>query len=272
MYETNDSIHAHKRNFLLYTIHMAEEKNFDQICKENDKLKELHSVKADIISISAHQIRTSISAIKWIIKMFLDGDLGKLTPEQENLLKKAYESNERAISVVSELLLVNKTEDVIEKELVLEELNMPALIEGAIFNFSGEAFSKGIEMLYLKPEGQLPKVIGDKEKISVVLQNLIENSIKYSNMHGKVFLTLKEKDDNLYFTIKDIGVVISEDGKEKIFEKFYRDPEAKKKEAMGSGIGLYTIKKIIERHNGKIWFESSEKDGTTFYFTIPISK
>ncbi len=243
-----------------------------QLQEENERLKQLHGVKADIISISAHQIRTSISAIKWIIKMFLDGDLGPVTEEQANLLRKAYDSNEKAISIVSELLLVNKTEDVTEKEYILEDLNLVELVENAIFNFSGEAFARGIETIFLKPEEMLPKVIGDKEKISVVLQNLLENAIKYSNMHGKIFIHLKERDGEVCFSIKDTGVIISEEGKEKIFEKFYRDPDAQKKEAIGSGIGLFTIKKIVERHNGKIWFESSKEGGTTFYFTIPIAQ
>lgn len=245
------------------------EQSIEEIKKENERLKQLHLVKADIISISAHQIRTSISAIKWIIKMFLDGDLGTLTEEQANLLRKAYDSNEKAISIVSELLLVNKTEDVTEKEYIMEELNLTELVESAIFNFSGEAFSRGIEIIFLKPESTLPKVSGDKEKISVVLANLLENAIKYSNMHGKVFINLTKKDNTVCFSIKDTGVVISDEGKEKIFEKFYRDPDAKKKEAIGSGIGLFTIKKIIERHKGQIWFESSKESGTTFYFTIP---
>jgi signal transduction histidine kinase len=242
-----------------------------QLQEENDRLKKLHLVKADIISISAHQIRTSISAIKWIIKMFLDGDLGPVTEEQANLLRKAYESNEKAITIVSELLLVNKTEDITEKEYSIEEINLTELIESAIFNFSGEAFARGIEVIFLKSDKALPKVSGDKEKISVVMQNLLENAIKYSNMHGKVFITLKHDEENVTFSIKDIGVVISEEGKGKIFEKFYRDPDAQKKEAIGSGIGLYTIKKIIERHKGKIWFESTKENGTTFYFTIPIA-
>lgn len=243
-----------------------------QLQEENERLKQLHGVKADIISISAHQIRTSISAIKWIIKMFLDGDLGPVTEEQANLLRKAYESNEKAISIVSELLLINKTEDITEKEYELEKINLIELIDNAIFNFSGEAFARGIEVIFLKPDKSLPEVSGDKEKISVVLQNLLENAIKYSNMHGKVFITLKHDEENVTLSIKDIGVVISEEGKSKIFEKFYRDPDAQKKEAIGSGIGLFTIKKIIERHNGQIWFESSVEGGTTFYFTIPIAK
>ena len=104
------------------------------------------------------------------------------------------------------------------------------------------------------------------------LQNLIENAIKYSNENGKIFISLVEKKDSFEVSVKDRGIGISEEGKKKVFEKFYRDTIAQKKEAMGSGIGLFTAKQIIEKHSGKIWFESKEKEGSTFFFTIPIGK
>jgi signal transduction histidine kinase len=238
--------------------------------EERKKLEKIYEKKSEIVSISAHQIRTSLSALKWIIKMFLDGDLGKLTAEQENLLKKAYESNDRAISIVSELLLANKTEEIAEKDYTKTGFNMEELIENVIFDFSGEAYTKGVETIFLKPDQHIPEVYADKEKIRVVLQNLLENSIKYSDMHGKIFITLVKKDENVQVSVKDTGVGISEEGKDKMFEKFYRDSEAKKKEIVGSGIGLYTIKKIVEAHEGKVWFESQKGQGTTFFFTIPI--
>ena len=226
--------------------------DIEEILKENDKLKKICSGKSDVVSISVHQIRTSLSALKWIIKMFLDGDLGQLSPEQENLLRKAYEGNERAISVASELLLMNKTENVLEQEYKISKTDLVELIDNTIFDFSGEAYTKGIEIIFLKTTNKEIYVNADKEKIRVVLQNLIENAIKYSNKHGKVFVTLKEIDDMIQVSIKDTGVGISEEGKTKIFEKFYRDPEAQKKEAIGSGIGLFTTKKIIETNGGKI--------------------
>ncbi len=237
-----------------------------------EKLNKLNSVKADMVSISVHQIRTSLSAIKWIIKMFIDGDLGKLNAEQENLMKKAYEDNDRAIATVSELLLANKTEDVVEKEYKFEEVDIIELIDDSIFDFSGEAHSKGIEIFFLKPNKEIGIVYADKEKLRIVFQNLLENAIKYSNNHGKIFIALKEKQDSLEISIKDSGVGISKEGKDRIFEKFFRDAEAQKKEATGSGIGLFTSKKIVEGHSGKIWFESNEDEGTTFFFTIPIKK
>lgn len=242
----------------------------EELQKENERIKKLISVKTDMVSITAHQARTSLSGLKWIIKMFLDGDLGKLNDEQESLMRKAYEGNERAINNLNELLLTNKTENAIEKDYMLEKVDLLEIIEESIFDFSGEAHAKDVEVIFLKGEHAIPFIKSDKEKIRVVLQNLIENAIKYSDNKGKVFITIKEKDGMLQISIKNTGTYISEEGKNRIFEKFYRDEEAQKREITGSGIGLYTVKDIIEKTNGKIWFESNEKEGTTFFFTLPV--
>jgi signal transduction histidine kinase len=203
--------------------------------------------------------------------MFLDGDLGKLNIEQENLMRKAYEGNDRAINVVNELLLVNKSENVMEKEYAFEEVDLLEIINSSMFDFSGEAHSKQIEMILLTPETKIPTVRADKEKLRVVLQNLLENAMKYSNPQGKEFISLKQNNEMIEISVKDIGIKISEEGKKRIFEKFYRDAEALKKESVGSGIGLFTVKKIVEKHGGKIWFDSEKDTGTIFSFTIPIS-
>lgn len=250
---------------------MDKDSEIKRLQEENEKLVKLYSAKSDMVSIGAHQIRTSLSALKWIIKMFLDGDLGTFTTEQENLMRKAYESNDRAINIVSKILLINKTENIVEKKCNFEKIDLTELIDLSIFDFSGEALAKEIEIIFLTPEKKLPSIIADKDNLRVVFQNLLENAIKYSNSHGKIFVSLKEKDDQVEVSVKDTGVGISEEGRNKIFEKFYRDPEAEKKDVVGTGIGLYTSKKIIEEHKGKIWFESDGNDGTTFFFSIPIS-
>lgn len=249
---------------------MTSEEEIKKLKEENEKLTKLNSIKTDIVSVSAHQIRTALSAIKWILKMIMDGDLGKMNTEQDNLMKKAYEDNDRAIGTVSELLLANKTEDSIEKKYNFTEVDIEELIDDCTFDFSGEARNHNMEIIFLKPEKKIPNVFIDKEKFRIVFQNLLENAIKYSNDNGKIFITSKQKDNFIQISVKDSGIGISEDGKEKIFGKFYRDPNAEKKEAVGSGIGLFTIKKIIEDHKGQIWFESKENEGTTFFFTIPI--
>jgi len=248
---------------------MTQETKIKSLQEKNKKLEEMISTKADIVSLSAHQIRTSLSASKWIIKMFLDGDLGKLNTEQETLMQRAYEDNDRAIATVSELLLANKTENIGEKKYDFKKIDPIELIDDCIFDFSGEAHIHEVEIIFLKPEEKFPNIYADKEKIRIAIQNLVENAIKYSDKHGKIFITLREEKNFVEVSIKNTGTRISEAGKNKIFSKFYRDPEAQKKEVIGTGIGLFTTQKIIEGNNGKIWFESDKNMGTTFFFTIP---
>lgn len=242
----------------------------EELKKENERLKQVILFKTDMVSIMSHQARTSLSGLKWIIKMFLDGDLGKLSPEQENLMKKALDSNERAIKNLTDILDTNKTENIVEREYIFEKVNICELLEETIFDFSGEAHAKGIEVIFLRPDHVLKPMRADKEKLRVILQNLVENAIKYSDPHGKVFITAKELETKIQVSIKDTGTGISPEGKARIFEKFYRDTEAEKREITGTGIGLYTVKKIIDKSEGEIWFESNTGEGTIFYFTLPI--
>jgi signal transduction histidine kinase len=251
---------------------MKKEAEIKSLKEKNKKLLGLSSKRAEIISVNAHQIRTSLSAIKWILRMFINGDLGKLNTEQENLMKKADENNDRAIEIVSKLLLANKNENIVEKKYNFKEINIVELIDDSIFDFSGETHTKEIEILFLKPDKEPLMIFADKEKLRIVFQNLLENAIKYSNKKGKVFVALKKKDNFIEVSIKDTGIGISEEGKSKMFGKFYRDKEAEQREIFGTGIGLFTAKKIVEDHKGKIWFESDKGEGTTFFFTIPIPK
>lgn len=241
-----------------------------KIKAENDELKNINLVKSDLISISAHQLRTSLSASKWILKMFLDKDLGELTSEQENLINKAYESTERMIKLTNDMLTLNHTEDTILK-FNFTKVNIVELLEETIFEFYSESHKKDIELIFLKPHTAIPEISVDKEMIRVVLQNLIENSIKYSNEKGKVVISIGDDEKGVEISVRDEGITIAKEDQPKIFEKFYRTENAKQKDAIGSGLGLFTTKKIVEHHNGKIWFESNEK-GTTFFVTLPLNK
>lgn len=243
--------------------------DIQKIKAENDELKNINLVKSDLISISAHQLRTSLSASKWILKMFLDKDLGQLTSEQENLINKAYESTERMIHLTNDMLTLNHTEDTILK-FNFSKINLVELLDETIFEFYSESRKKEIELIFLKPNTSIPEIQADKEMIRVVLQNLIENSIKYSNEKGKVMISIGVSGQNVELSVRDEGITIAKEDQPKIFEKFYRAENAKQKEIIGSGLGLFTTKKIVEHHNGKIWFESNEK-GTTFFVTLPLN-
>lgn len=253
----------------------------EEINKENEKLKEIIELKSDLISISAHELRTSLSALKWMFKMFLDRDLGEITAEQESFLKRAYESNERMIKLVSETLSASKLEDA-TITYKFEKSDIIKLVDDVVFEFIGESHKQDIEIIFLKPTEIIPEIIIDPSKIRVVLQNLVENAIKYSNKGGKIFISIRSKPasphessgaggpDQIEFSVRDAGIGIKKEDEDKIFSKFFRAENAKEKAVIGTGLGLMVTKKIVEHHGGKIWFENNENGGVTFYFTLPV--
>ena len=235
----------------------------EKLKEENEHLKKMVGLKSELISITAHQLRTSLSAFKWM-------DFGALSTEQEAFLNRSYESNERMIRLVSEMLTINKTEDTILKyDFITSDLEN--LIEGVIFEFEGESHEKSIELIYLKSKEKIPEFKLDQDKVRVVLQNLIDNALKYSDHGDHIFISAKISGNMVEVSVKDTGIGISQEQQEKIFEKFFRADNARKKESVGSGLGLYTVKTIVEKHGGKLWFESQEGQGSTFFFTLPIA-
>jgi PAS domain S-box-containing protein len=232
--------------------------------------KEIERMKTEFVSISAHQLRTPLSAIKWTLKMFLDGDLGKITKEQGEFLEKIYQSNERMINLINDLLNVTRIEE--GRYLYNPVLaDIVQICQSVIDSYKEEMEKKNLKFIFEKPK-ELPKVRVDVEKISLAIQNLLENAIRYNREGGEIEITLEEKEGKIKFSIKDTGIGIPKNQQHRVFIKFFRAPNALRMETEGSGLGLFITKNIIEAHGGKIWFESEEGKGTTFYFTLPVAQ
>ena len=245
--------------------------DLERIKNENDKLKEIDENKSELISISAHQLRTSLSALKWTLKMILNKELGDINEEQKNYIEKAINSNERSIVLVNYLLTFNHSDD-ISMTSNLKEVNITIAIEKVVSDFLGELKNKKIELIFDKQEEAIPDISCDEQMILVVLQNLIENAIKYSPDNSKITISIKyERESNIIkLSFHDQGIGIKKEDQIKIFNKFFRAPNAIEKETVGSGLGLFITKNIVEKHNGKIWFESSFESGTTFFVNLPV--
>jgi signal transduction histidine kinase len=231
--------------------------------------KLVERLKTEFVSLSAHQLRTPLSAIKWTLKMILDGDMGKINEEQRDLLTKTYESNERMISLINDLLNVTRIEEgryVYKKEAV----DLKEIVGNIVKNYKEEAKRRGINFNFNDPKEKLPKAKVDVEKIKLAITNLIDNAIRYTPEGGKVIASLEKKNKSLEFSVKDSGIGVPEDQQQRLFTKFFRASSAVRIETEGSGLGLFICKNIIEAHNGEVWFESEEGKGSKFYFSIPV--
>jgi len=233
--------------------------------------KIIERMKTEFVSISAHQLRTPLSAIKWTLRMLLDGDLGKITEEQRDFIEKTYKSNERMINLINDLLDVTRIE---EGRYLYEPvlIDFEPLVQSVINTYREEIKKKELKLEFKKPEKKLPQVRVDVEKMGLAIQNLLDNAIKYTLDGGEIIISLVPAEKAIEFLIKDTGIGIPKNQQDKVFSKFFRGSSAIKMETDGSGLGLFIAKNIIEAHGGKIWFESEEGKGTTFYFTLPVEK
>lgn len=233
--------------------------------------KLIDKMKTEFVSLAAHQLRTPLSTIKWILKMLLDEELGKINKEQKEFLSDGYKSNERMISLINDLLNVAR----IEEGRYIYKLSLAdigELIQSVINSHQEEIKKKGLKVEFNRPKKKLPRTMLDVEKIRIVIDNIIDNAIRYSLANGKVTVSLKCDKKEIEFSAKDTGMGIPKFQQERVFTKFFRGANAVRKDTEGTGLGLFITKNIIEAHGGKIWFESKEGKGTTFYFTIPIKK
>ena len=241
------------------------------VLRDITREKIVEKLKTEFVSIAAHQLRTPLSAIKWSLKMVLDGDLGAISLEQRNFLEKTYQNNERMIRLINDLLNVTRIEE--GRFLYdVKECDIIKLIEDVVVLEKTAAEQKKVKIIFKKPKIKLIKARVDREKIFLVFQNLIENAVRYSLPGGKVEVALvkTKKRPEIEVIIKDQGIGIPDKEKNRVFSKFFRGSNAVKTETEGTGLGLYIAKNIVNAHKGKIWFESKKNKGSVFYVTLPV--
>ena len=243
-----------------------------ELTRANEQLRKLDEIKSGFISVVAHQLRTPLSGVKWTINLLLSGDMGGLTTEQKTFLMKAYESNDRMISLVNDMLGADRI-DSGKVRYLFRPVQLIDVIDNVLFELLPQANAKGLAIRFSPRPDALPKVHADPEKLRAVFQNLLENAVKYSRPNGVMEVGLRaENGEEVRVWIRDNGIGIPKDQQKNIFERFFRAQNAIKAETDGSGLGLFIVKSIIERHGGRIWFESEEGKGVTFYFTVPVEK
>lgn len=250
---------------------LDDEKNtvgFLKVLRDISREKAISRTKSEFISVAAHQLRTPLSAIKWVFKMLIDGDVGDITKEQKEFLQKGYDSNERIIQLVGDMLSVARIE---EGRFGYEfyYVDLIAIIKKTIKSFEIKAEERQINIKLEVPEEVIQPLKMDPAKVELVLQNLIDNAIKYTAKGGNVIIKVRSIDRYVEISVSDTGVGVPKEQMGRLFSKFFRGTNVIKMQTEGTGLGLFITKNIIRRHGGEIWFETEEGKGTTFLFTLP---
>ncbi|SRR6056297_243761 len=232
--------------------------------------KIVDELKSEFISIAAHQLRTPLTAIKWAIRMVLTESSGSLNQEQEDLLNQGYKSNERVIKLVNDMLNVSRIEEG-RFGYSFGKHDINEVVDMVMENLKNKIEEKDIKFDLQKPK-KIPKIYMDKEKMELVLQNLLENAVKFTPEKGKISLVIKAGKEELTIKVKDNGVGIPKQNQSKLFTKFFRAENVVQMETQGTGLGLFITKNIVDKHNGDIECDSEEGKGTEFIVTLPIKK
>ena len=229
-------------------------KTFRDITRE----KEIDKTKTEFVSLASHQLRTPLSTISWYTEMLLSGDAGKLKKEQERYLNEIYKGNQRMVSLVNALLSVSRM-DLGTFVLESEPTDIVLLVRNIVREQKPQIDRKKIKFSS-EFDTNIPFIETDPKLLSMVVQNLLSNSVKYTPNKGKIkiSLILDKKNKKIIFKILDSGYGIPKNQQDKIFTKLFRADNVREKDTEGTGLGLYIVKAIVDNSGGKVWFDSKE--------------
>ncbi len=265
-----------RENFILQVTSvsvMSEGEKISTLVILHDVTRERLSdkMKSEFVTLAAHQLRTPTSAVKWSLQSLMSGDIGDLNTEQKKAIETAYITNDRVISLVRDLLDLAQIEE--GKYISKTELtDMEEIIQSIIEENKNISDNRRLRVEFKRSQTPLPKLMLDKEKIKIAIGNIFDNALRYTLAGGKITIACFGSKKQVQVEIKDTGLGIPFNEQERVFTKFFRAENIRRMDTEGTGLGLYIAKNIIEAHEGRIWFDSEENKGTTFYFTIPVKE
>ena len=198
--------------------------------------------------------------------MLLKGDFGELTKEQKAILARSSENVEKLMTTIQDVLVMSHVE---HYTYTFNSMDVQTIIKDVLQELEPEAQNKNVRVVWNDTDTAKTKVIADRSKIYIVVENLIENAIRYTNSGGTITITTAAEAEGVHLSFKDTGIGISLEDESKIFTRFWRGNNAMASYPHGSGIGLYVSKNIIDVHKGKLWFERGSDGGTIFHITLP---
>jgi signal transduction histidine kinase len=231
-------------------------------------VREIDKAKTEFVSLASHQLRTPLTSVSWFTEMLSNQEVGSLNEKQKEYLSEIYIGNKRMIDLVDDILNTSRIDMgtlLIDPKII----SLPEIIESVLDELIPLTESKELRVVKNFEEG-FPKIKADPEHLRIVMQNLLSNSMKYTPRGGLIEVSLRKEKNNALIKISDNGYGIPEEQQGKIFTKLFRADNIRTKDMEGTGLGLYIARAIVRQSGGRIWFESEENKGTTFYVIFPM--
>ncbi|MEY4723251.1 MAG: hypothetical protein RLZZ324_764, partial [Candidatus Parcubacteria bacterium] len=239
------------------------------VIEDMTKEHEIDQMKNEFVSLASHQLKSPLTSVTWAVETLLDDATGPLNHEQRNVTTQAHEILRGMQTLVSDLLDVSRIETGRKFDLRMTDVDVAALGRDVIRTQAAFAQRSIVTVVDALPSSLM--ATADADKLREVFMNLVSNAIKYSKHGGTVTVSAFDgPKGTVGIAFKDDGVGIPAASYDRVFQKFYRAPNVA--EAIeGTGLGLYIVKAIVEKHGGHVWFESAEGKGTTFFVTLPTA-
>lgn len=240
-----------------------------QVFRDITKEQEIDRAKTEFLSLASHQLRTPATAVKQYVGILREGFVGELSPDQRRAVDHAYQSNERQLKIIEDLLRVAKVESG-KLSLHRTPTNLVQLLQNVIAD-QAESLACREQTVEFTPLKGPHNAVVDGHLIRTVFENLIDNASKYSPTGTRISVELQRKKSAMAVAIRDEGVGIPRSDIPKLFQKFKRLPNPLSLESNGSGLGLYWAKKVLDYHDGEITVSSKPGSGSVFTVILPLS-
>ncbi len=232
-----------------------------------EKLKEVDRLKSEFLASMSHELRTPLNSIIGFSRVILKGIDGPLTEMQKTDLTAIYESGRHLLNLINDILDLSKIEAG-KMEFIFEPTDLREVIQGVLTTATALVKDKPIKLIADVPD-DLPTIIADTRRIRQVILNLVGNAAKFTEKgHIRVSATHNERE--VIISVEDTGIGIPRDKFHLVFQEFQQVDSSSTRRYGGTGLGLPVSKRFVEAHGGRIWFESEEGVGSTFYVALPI--
>jgi signal transduction histidine kinase len=239
----------------------------EQLAKINFNLKTLIKQRESLVHLVTHKVKGSFTRTKFIFAGILDGTFGEISEAIKKVAKQGLDFDNGGIQTVDLVLnAANLQNGLIKYDM--KELNLKDIVLNVFEDKKLEAERRGL-MINTKIEGEEYKTIGDNFWLKEVVNNLVDNSLKYTKT-GNIEIKLEKKNDKILLLVKDTGLGITEEDKKNLFTEGGRGKDSVKTNVDSTGYGLYTVKLVVEAHKGRVWAESEGfEKGSQFYVELP---
>jgi len=235
------------------------------IVESAERIIDTQKLKREFVSIISHQIRSPLTNIHWSLEI-LKRKKNEGYEVTEKYLNRIAESSKRITNLADNFIHLSRIDEKVKFKK--EKIDLVKIVEKIVASNSLFAHSHHVKVVFKQINKEV-LVNSNRESLRIIIENLIENAIKYCSEGGTVEILIKKNEGNTIFQVSNEGLGISNNEKEFIFKKFYRTKEAKLIFPHGTGLGLYMSKSLLQKLGGKIWFESKLNRKTTFFVELP---